>query len=51
MSVPFWNDLATGIDGSIIRDGFITVPDAPGIGVDLNEGVARRYAKRGEPFF
>lgn len=51
MSVPFWNDLVTGIDGPIIRDGFITVPDAPGIGVDLNEEVARRYAKKDEPFF
>lgn len=51
MSVPFWEDMVTGFEGGIIKDGYITVPDAPGIGVELNEEVARRYARPGEPFF
>lgn len=51
MSVPFWDELVLGADGPLIRDGFITVPDAPGLGVELDEAVARRYAKPGEPFF
>lgn len=51
MSVPFWNDLASGLDGPLIRDGYIEVPNGPGLGVDLNEEVAREYAKEGEPFF
>lgn len=49
MSVPFWEDMATG--GPIIEDGYIKVPGAPGLGVELNEEVAREYARPGEPFF
>ena len=51
MSVPFWDDMVTGLDGPVIRDGYLKVPEGPGLGVDLNEEVARRYAKEGEPFF
>ncbi|HEY8685740.1 MAG TPA: enolase C-terminal domain-like protein, partial [Chloroflexota bacterium] len=51
MSVPFWDDLITGLDGPVIQDGYVRVPDGPGLGVDLDEEVARRYAKPGEPFF
>jgi gluconate/galactonate dehydratase len=51
MSVPFWNDMVTGVEGPVIQDGYITVPQGPGLGVELNLDVARRYAKPGEPFF
>ncbi|QYJ16044.1 D-galactonate dehydratase [Rubrobacter xylanophilus DSM 9941] len=51
MSVPFWEEIATGFDGPIIQDGYIRVPEAPGLGVELDEEVARRYAREGEPFF
>lgn len=51
MSVPFWNDMVTGLDHPVIENGYITVPEAPGLGVELNEDVARQYAKEGEPFF
>jgi L-alanine-DL-glutamate epimerase-like enolase superfamily enzyme len=51
MSVPFWDEMVTGFDGPIIQDGFIKVPQAPGLGVELNEEVAREYALEGEPFF
>jgi len=27
------------------------LPETPGLGVTLNEDVARRYARKGEPFF
>lgn len=49
--VPFWNDLIEGLSAPLIHDGFIEVPDKPGLGVTLNEEVARRYARKGEPFF
>lgn len=49
--VPFWNDLVDGIPKPIIRDGMIRLPDKPGLGVTLNEQVARQYARKGEPFF
>ncbi|TCJ13482.1 mandelate racemase/muconate lactonizing enzyme family protein [Rubrobacter taiwanensis] len=51
MSVPFWEDMVVGLDGPVIEDGYITVPDRPGLGVELNEEVARRYVREGEPFF
>ena len=51
MSVPFWEDLTAGREGPVIEQGQITVTDAPGLGVTLDEDVAREYAKPGEPFF
>lgn len=50
-SVPFFDSMVTGMDGPVIVDGFITVPDRPGIGVELDLDVCRRYARVGEPFF
>jgi len=49
--VPFWNELVDGIQKPIIQNGSIKLPDAPGLGVKLNEEVARKYARKGEPFF
>jgi gluconate/galactonate dehydratase len=49
--VPFWNDLVEGLPKPLIQDGYIAVPETHGLGVTLNEDVARRYARRGEPFF
>jgi gluconate/galactonate dehydratase len=49
--VPFWNDLVEGIPKPIIQNGSIQLPDKPGLGVKLNEEVARKYARRGEAFF
>lgn len=49
--VPFWNDLVEGCPKPIIQNGFIPLTDKPGLGVTLNEEVARRYARKGEPFF
>jgi L-alanine-DL-glutamate epimerase-like enolase superfamily enzyme len=49
--VPFWSDLVEGLPKPIIQNGFISVPEKPGLGVTLNEEVARRYARKGEPFF
>jgi len=49
--VPFWNDLVEGLPKPLIQGGFIKVPENPGLGVTLNEEVARRYARPGEPFF
>jgi gluconate/galactonate dehydratase len=46
-SVPFFDELC----GVIIDRGFIAMSEAPGLGLRLNEDVARRYAKAGEDFF
>jgi L-alanine-DL-glutamate epimerase-like enolase superfamily enzyme len=49
--VPFWNDLVEGQATPIIQNGFIAVPEKPGLGISLNEDVARKYARKGEMFF
>jgi L-alanine-DL-glutamate epimerase-like enolase superfamily enzyme len=49
--VPFWDDLVEGLPKPIIQNGFISLTENPGLGVQLNEDVARRYARKGEPFF
>lgn len=36
--VPYWQDIVNGLPKPLIQDGFITVPDAPGLGIEsLNE--------------
>jgi L-alanine-DL-glutamate epimerase-like enolase superfamily enzyme len=49
-SVPFFDELVT-LGRPVIADGYIDLPDAPGIGTELDLDVARRYARPGEPFF
>jgi L-alanine-DL-glutamate epimerase-like enolase superfamily enzyme len=49
--VPFWNDLVEGLSKPIIQNGYISVPEKPGLGINLNEDVARKHARKGEPFF
>ena len=47
------NDLHSEIFVEPIRfeNGYITPPTGPGLGVELDEDEARRYAMAGEPFF
>jgi L-alanine-DL-glutamate epimerase-like enolase superfamily enzyme len=49
--VPFWDDLVDGTTKPIIQDGSIQLSEKPGLGVTLNEDVARKYARKSEPFF
>lgn len=38
--VPWWNDIASGIPNPLIKDGFIHLSDAPGLGIEsLNDEV------------
>ena len=48
---PDWENLVTGFDGPIVKDGYVTVPDKPGIGVELNEEVVEKYIIDGEKMF
>jgi L-alanine-DL-glutamate epimerase-like enolase superfamily enzyme len=36
LDLPFWEGLVTGLPANYMQDGFVTVPDTPGLGVDLN---------------
>jgi L-alanine-DL-glutamate epimerase-like enolase superfamily enzyme len=41
----------TATCGWLIADGYVTVPDGPGIGAELDLDACRPYARLGEPFF
>jgi L-alanine-DL-glutamate epimerase-like enolase superfamily enzyme len=42
LEVDFWDDLHTD-DEPLIQDGYIEVPEAPGLGIELDEDVAREH--------
>jgi len=48
MDIPWWEDLVTGIDKPIIHDGGITVPEAPGLGIELDDEQAQKYLREPE---
>jgi L-alanine-DL-glutamate epimerase-like enolase superfamily enzyme len=40
LDLPFWRGLVTGLPEDYMQDGYVAVPDAPGLGVDLDlEGI------------
>lgn len=43
VEIPWWEDLVEGIEKPIVRDGLVTVPDAPGLGITLNDDVVREH--------
>lgn len=43
IDIPWWNDLVEGIEKPIVQNGFIPVPDAPGLGVTLNDEVVQEH--------
>ena len=45
VDMPWWQDLVTGPKKPIIRDGYIDVPDTPGLGVELNEAVVKEHLR------
>ncbi len=43
--IPWWNDIAKGIQKPIVDRGFITVPDEPGLGIpELNDEVIAEHS-------
>ena len=51
VDIPWWEDLVTGIDKPIVQDGHVTVPEKPGLGVELNEEVVKEHLKKGTKYF
>jgi L-alanine-DL-glutamate epimerase-like enolase superfamily enzyme len=45
MDIPWWEDLVTGIDKPLIKDGHYTVPEKPGLGIELNDDVVKKYLR------
>jgi L-alanine-DL-glutamate epimerase-like enolase superfamily enzyme len=51
LDVPWWSDLVDGVEKPIVEQGWITVPDKPGLGVTLNEDVVRQHLLPGTKYF
>lgn len=51
VDVPWWQDLVTGIDKPIYKDGFARVPEGPGLGIELNLDVIKEHLDRGQELF
>lgn len=49
--VPFWEDFIDGLPKPIIQDGYIPVPDAPGLGFTINEDAIREHLTPEDPGF
>jgi L-alanine-DL-glutamate epimerase-like enolase superfamily enzyme len=47
----WWEDLATGIEKPLQKQGYAAVPDTPGLGVELNLDVVKQHLMRGEECF
>jgi L-alanine-DL-glutamate epimerase-like enolase superfamily enzyme len=45
IEVPWWEDMVTGIPKPIVKDGFAPVPDAPGLGIELNAEVIKQHLR------
>ena len=47
VDIPWWDSLVTGPSKPIVDHGFITVPDTPGLGVELNEEAVKEHIRKG----
>ena len=50
LNIPWWNDLCDG-DKPFIENGFMTVSEQPGIGVELNDAAAKTLLWNGDTYF
>ncbi len=48
---PKFEDLVTGIEKPFVKDGYVKVPEKPGIGVELNEEVVKEFIIKGQTMF
>jgi L-alanine-DL-glutamate epimerase-like enolase superfamily enzyme len=49
--VPFWNDFIGGLPKPIIQNGYIPVPETPGLGFEIVEDVIREHLVGDDPGF
>jgi hypothetical protein len=43
--MSWWQELVTGVSQPMINNGYITVPDTPGLGIELNEAVVKEHLR------
>ncbi len=47
----WWEDLVTGLDKPLVKDGYVKVPEKPGLGLELNEEAVKEHLHKGEDLF
>lgn len=46
-----WMDDVILHDGPVVKDGYITLPDKPGLGIELNPDVVKAHLAKGETYW
>ncbi len=50
--IPWWSELVSGLPCPLVEDGYITVPDGPGLGFsDINEELFRHHVDPDDPVY
>jgi len=47
----WWEDLVTGLEKPMVKDGYVQVPEKPGVGVELNEEAVKEHLHQDEELF
>jgi len=50
VELPYWQDIIQR-DGPVYKDGYLEIPNKPGLGIELNEAVCRKHLAEGSGFF
>ena len=49
LDVPYWDDFIDGVPKPIIQNGYIPVPETPGLGFEINEETIREHLVADDP--
>lgn len=47
----WYDDLVEGIEKPLVQDGYIRVPEGPGLGIELNDEAVKEHLRKGEELF
>jgi len=47
----WWEDLVTGLEKPMVKDGYVQVPEKPGVGLELNEEAVKAHLHQDEELF
>lgn len=45
VDIDWWEDLVTGIEKPFVKDGFVKVPESPGLGVEVDDEVVKEHLR------
>ncbi|MCW5977525.1 MAG: mandelate racemase/muconate lactonizing enzyme family protein [Bryobacteraceae bacterium] len=51
IELPWWKDMIVNDGGKFYPGGYLTVPDKPGLGLELNEEVCKKHLAEGSRWF